>query len=101
MDNFEVRELVNLRHKVHNHIELLKALQKSDADIQECLERVQIETPYVKYADTRIPHLEEYYKQLTHQILSNCAHEFVIDSIDITPDKSRTICYCDVCGFSP
>lgn len=29
-----------------------------------------------------------------------CTHEFIVDMIDINPDKSKTICYCKICGHT-
>jgi hypothetical protein len=29
-----------------------------------------------------------------------CRHEFIVDSIDITPDKSKTISYCKFCEIN-
>jgi len=29
-----------------------------------------------------------------------CDHEFIRDLIDITPDKSKEIIYCILCGYT-
>jgi hypothetical protein len=29
-----------------------------------------------------------------------CPHDFVNDSIDISPDISKNICYCSLCGYT-
>jgi tRNA A37 threonylcarbamoyladenosine dehydratase len=29
-----------------------------------------------------------------------CKHEFILDSIDINPEKSKTISYCKLCGLN-
>lgn len=29
-----------------------------------------------------------------------CHHEFIDDTIDITPDRSENITYCKICGFT-
>ena len=33
-------------------------------------------------------------------IMKHCRHSFVYDMIDITPDHSKTICYCSKCELS-
>ena len=33
-------------------------------------------------------------------IYSLCNHEFINDLIDINPDESQTICYCQICDLS-
>ena len=37
------------------------------------------------------------YKQHVYNI---CSHEMETDFIDITPDKSKMISYCRICGFT-
>jgi len=34
------------------------------------------------------------------KILELCKHEFVEDTIDITPDKSQNIRYCSICEYT-
>lgn len=36
-------------------------------------------------------------KLMENYITNNCNHNIVEDSIDITPDKSQTIFYCNKC----
>lgn len=54
--------------------------------------------------------LNQYSEHLNHLILLNeklhkkivtfCKHEWIVDSIDIDPDRSKTIEYCKVCGLT-
>ena len=54
--------------------------------------------------------LNQYNEHLNHLILLNeqlhkkikslCKHEWIEDSIDIDPDRSKTIEYCKVCGIT-
>ena len=39
-------------------------------------------------------------EKLNQKIVSLCKHEWIIDTIDIDPDRSKTIEYCKVCGIS-
>jgi len=39
-------------------------------------------------------------EKLSQKIVSLCKHEWIIDTIDIDPDRSKTIEYCKVCGIS-
>ena len=34
------------------------------------------------------------------KIIELCEHEFIDDTIDITPDKSENITYCRICSFT-
>ena len=36
-------------------------------------------------------------EKIRTKLLSTCKHEWVIDSIDIDPDRSQTIEYCKIC----
>ena len=41
--------------------------------------------------------LIEYRDIIDQQIVSSCHHEWISDEIDIDPDRSLTICYCNKC----
>jgi hypothetical protein len=38
-------------------------------------------------------------KACNKYIYANCKHDFIIDLIDITPDYSKTIKYCQICEY--
>ena len=43
----------------------------------------------------------EHLRSICHsKVLELCCHQIVEDLIDITPDKSQTIRYCDVCEYT-
>jgi hypothetical protein len=54
--------------------------------------------------------LNQYSEHLNHLILLNgklnknisllCKHEWIVDSIDIDPDRSKTIEYCKICELT-
>ena len=37
---------------------------------------------------------------INHDIQRLCKHNFVTDTIDVDPEKSKTICYCSICEFT-
>jgi len=39
-------------------------------------------------------------EKLNQKIVSLCKHEWIIDTIDIDPDRSKTIEYCKICGVT-
>lgn len=39
----------------------------------------------------------EIYDKITKYIQLYCNHDYVLDSVDITPERSQTICYCTNC----
>jgi hypothetical protein len=48
------------------------------------------------YEDT-LEHLRTLLKMIESKIQNVCEHEWVYDSIDLTPEQSQTICYCGKC----
>lgn len=39
----------------------------------------------------------EIYDRIIKYIQLNCEHNYVVDLVDITPERSQTICYCTIC----
>jgi hypothetical protein len=39
-------------------------------------------------------------EKIRTKLISMCNHEWIIDSIDIDPDRSQTIEYCKICQLS-
>uniref|UniRef100_A0A6C0D957 Uncharacterized protein n=1 Tax=viral metagenome TaxID=1070528 RepID=A0A6C0D957_9ZZZZ len=44
-----------------------------------------------------INQMEDLIKQIDLKLKSECKHEYIEDFVDITPDKSQKICYCNKC----
>lgn len=80
-DNEIYEELNRLYSKYHifedNHLFLNKKLL---ANKQACLEYMN--------------------NIINSKIILSCKHEFVEDYIDISPDRSQRIIYCEICGNS-
>jgi hypothetical protein len=45
-------------------------------------------------------HKKRFQEVLQNAIEKQCEHQFVKDLIDINPDTSQTIEYCEICGFT-
>ena len=39
-------------------------------------------------------------ESLKNAVHSLCKHEYIMDLIDITPEKTQVIEYCQICGFT-
>jgi len=39
-------------------------------------------------------------KEINVDIYKLCEHNFITDTIDISPEKSQNICYCTICELS-
>jgi hypothetical protein len=48
----------------------------------------------------KLSHMKQLKKICDDKIFKICKHEFVNDTIDITPDTSKNITYCKICGLT-
>ena len=48
----------------------------------------------------RKKHIENLRSICNSKVLELCCHQIVEDDIDITPERSQRIRYCDVCNFT-
>jgi len=49
---------------------------------------------------TQLYETDVYYKTLKNMSQTVCEHNYTIDTIDITPEKSNQIEYCMICGHT-
>ena len=58
-------------------------------EAKECLEKIT--------ASDQTPEYANILSQINIFLLNFCKHEIIVDSIDITPDRSCCIKYCNKC----
>jgi hypothetical protein len=99
------------RKKYENIIEHLKSVIEhfedifsytSDLDINEYEDIVDIYNPrchsdHIKSKLKCVSHLKNLCERKIKQL---CVHDFVKDSIDITPERSQNITYCKICEYT-
>jgi hypothetical protein len=65
---------------------------------------IDIEISQIKQQQNELIHFLKHIHNLknicNNYVNTNCIHKFENDSIDITPDLSRNICYCTICGYT-
>jgi len=105
--------LVKLYEKTLSHhkelLELMKQLtqeqinvmeQKYGHDMKRNFDPEEIRFK-IRESSDRLYHLDKviqaYYREQISNNESECEHEYVIDFIDVSPDKSMTIRYCSKC----
>lgn len=49
---------------------------------------------------SKIEYNKKNIKKLNNLLFKICKHQWIIDSIDIDPDKSKTIKYCSLCHLT-
>lgn len=45
-------------------------------------------------------HIETEKRIIDNIIFELCKHEYIEDTIDIDPDRSKVVCYCKTCGLT-
>ena len=50
--------------------------------------------------EQQVKTIKEIIKLNNIQIYEQCEHNFVTDTIDIDPEKEKTICYCTICELN-
>lgn len=61
---------------------------------------IEIINNFNKNSDEKSNEIIEFIYFLQSKLDNICDHEWVLDSIDITPDISENICYCDICKIT-
>jgi hypothetical protein len=69
----------------------------NNKDYQYIIFNSEMNTQYFIERQNHIIYLKHLCKKYIEKI---CNHDFILDSIDITPDKSKTISYCKFCGIN-
>jgi hypothetical protein len=71
-------------------IEKLNQLGKINSDSIEIGNKIKFYTNLLSFYNNKI-------KIICNSLKQNCTHIIVTDSIDITPDDSQNVTYCELC----
>jgi hypothetical protein len=66
--------------------------------MDELVEQMIVAQGMIKSMAETSEHLIKLKNNINHFLLLHCKHELVDDYIDISPDESIPICYCNRCG---
>ena len=93
---------IYLKKIINIYDDLIKKTENQDSiDIEYSAEEVIIILKKIKksYEEKLIETSEttNLFHELCHEV---CEHKYIIDLIDISPDKSMTIEYCEICGYT-
>ena len=97
-----LKEIVGIYDEIIGNPELLLTLHSNVlllTDLSTRIDSVQI-VEQKKHYLTKINHITQTIKNVTHDIHANCLHEFVNDSIDIDCECSQNITYCTICEYT-
>ena len=78
----------------------------NDNDIIDRINEIHFKTQMSSIINLKKTYVEEkekisyLIKECDNNIINLCHHEFVDDSIDITPELSQNISYCSLCGYT-
>ena len=92
LDN--LNSIISECHDICNHIDEHDSLQNTKLYI---LFNSHVNRNFFIEKRTHIQDLKNICEQ---HVYSLCKHQFITDSIDIDPDTSKTITFCDFCGLT-
>jgi len=74
-----------LKDCIHNHMDELALLVNAKFSLQSIPK------------ECRSDDFQNILDEITVYIEKHCKHQWVNDLIDVDPDRSKSICYCDYC----
>lgn len=88
----------NLNDTKDKYIKMIIATE--DAPIAPVIKRHLVDNFYyhLSMLKMELEKLDKLKVQYDSFIDAECEHKYVTDLIDINPDESKTICYCNICG---
>ena len=75
-------------------------MESLSIDIMSLLNELSNNTYNVEDSKLIIQKIKDNFFLYKQHIYNICNHEMETDYIDITPDKSKMISYCKICGFT-
>ena len=108
MNNSITERMIQMKQNIENlksHIKetiLRQQIQDEtvDTDSDSMRELLNTYYTYLQYCVARMDHLEHLIANTNLEITNHCCHEIITDYIDIDPDKSMTIKYCNKCSLT-
>jgi hypothetical protein len=92
--------IANLNETIENYDDIFSNTNNLGQNEKKCLlgkfqptetkEQIETHLSYAKYCRT-------YCKQ---QLKKICVHEFITDTIDTSPERSKNITYCRICEYT-
>jgi hypothetical protein len=110
----EVQILLNIQRKLNYDIEWIMQSEKQRKEIVSQMEQLDTDffpskcneylfTAYIKkdeLLEDTLEHLQLLQKMIETKLTNACDHEWTYDSIDLSPEQSQTICYCNKCEIT-
>lgn len=96
-ENFAIylNDIMNYKSSIDQQTNEYKTLFKDKDDIIEEYEHIYDDNSFKDL----IKIVTEFNDKLANELYQNCSHNFVSDMVDIDPDTSAEIVYCDKCDL--
>ena len=94
--NIIIRKLEN----IISIIEEVDEYTKKEVNLLETDIAVENESCNLLFFSSRKEHMQLLRETYNKKIMDLCNHEFIEDTIDITPDRSQNIRYCSICEYT-
>jgi len=106
--NFPIETLIELRNNVQNQLRSINNVKEIHHQLINILRQEAFNILLPEYKGIHLPiSQDEYTKELNecvnniNKIIYNqCHHNWIVDDIDIDPDRSIQIKYCEVCQLN-
>ena len=92
----EIKRAINAVQSEIARMEYEKSFTQDEAEIDKYIEDIMLLEEQLTFAESRLNDMLQWIEHKT-----TCEHEFVLDLIDIDPDKSKLIKYCKYCLHVP
>ena len=91
--------IANLNDIIQNYNDIFSYTNELVADVEYMCYKFQPKESKVQL-ELKLNHAKHCRTYCNRKINQICVHEFVTDTIDITPDNSQSITYCRICEYT-
>jgi hypothetical protein len=91
----DLQDIINILEEIEEYIKKEHVEEQTNLDII-----LANESDNKLFFSTRKQHMHLLRNVCNTKIKELCNHNFITDTIDITPDKSQNIRYCSICEYT-
>jgi|688.fasta_scaffold1859273_1 hypothetical protein len=106
--NFPIETLIEVRNNVQNQLRLINTVKEIHRKLTDILTQNELNLLLPEYKGFDLHISQEDYTEELNKCINNinkvvynqCHHNWIVDDIDIDPDRSIQIKYCEVCQMN-
>ena len=94
----QVNDLLIFKHYIENEITTFQNnIKNIDDYINENGNKYKIYNSYLNFLTQSLNYYQNLIKKIDGKLFITCKHKWIKDYIDISPDESKQIIYCEKC----